>query len=115
LVMTDICPHSLGVEVSKQHGKIHDAGYFTPIIDRNVTIPTSQVDRFNTIHPEQDRIDLKIYQGESRRVEENTLLGNLEIKGLKARPGQRHAGEIDVRFSFDTNGILEVEVTVLAS
>src|SRR5205814_7889204 len=33
LVMTDICPHSLGVEVSKQHGKIHDAGYFTPIID----------------------------------------------------------------------------------
>jgi molecular chaperone HscC len=113
LVLTDVCPHSLGVEVSKlMANQVHD-GYFSPIIDRNTTVPLSRSERFNTLHPDQDVIHLKVYQGESRLTRENQRIGEIRVKGLKHRAGQKDPGIIDVRFSYDMNGILEVEVTVL--
>ncbi len=116
VILTDVCPHSLGVEVSKEFApERYEEGYFLPILDRNTTIPASRVSRLSTLHPMQDRLALRVFQGESRRVEENTLLGQLEIVGLKHRPGQRHAGAVDVRFSFDASGLLEVDVTILHS
>jgi len=116
LVLTDVCPHTLGVEVAKQFAPGHQqAGFFSPIIDRNTTVPVSRVDRYNTMQPEQDHIELKIFQGESRLTAENTRLGTMTVKGLRTRPGQKHPGEVDVRFSYDMNGILEVDVTVLHS
>jgi len=115
LVLTDVCPHSLGVEVSKvMANQVHD-GYFSPIIDRNTTVPLSRSERFNTLHAEQDEIFLKVYQGESRLVRENQRIGEIRVKGMKQRSGQKDAGVIDVRFSYDMNGILEVEVTILHS
>jgi molecular chaperone HscC len=116
VILTDVCPHSLGVEVCKEIAPDrHEPGYYLPILDRNVTVPASRVRHLHTIHPEQDRLELAIYQGESRRVEENTLLGKLHVPGLRHRPDQRHPGEVEVRFSYDANGLLEVEVTVLHS
>ena len=113
LVMTDVCPHSLGVEVTKTYGRLQVAGHYLPILDRNIVVPVSRMERLNTLHPDQDMLELRIYQGESRRVTENTLLGTLKVAGLRERPGQRHPGEVDVRFTYDANGILEVEVTVV--
>ena len=113
LVLTDVCPHSLGVEVSKViANQVHD-GYFSPIIDRNTTVPLSRSERFNTLHADQDVIHLKVYQGESRLTRENQRIGEIRVKGLKHRNGQKDPGVIEVRFSYDMNGILEVEVTVL--
>lgn len=110
--MTDVCPHSLGVEVTT-YGRLQEAGHYLPILDRNIVVPVSRMERLNTLHPDQDVLELRIYQGESRRVTENTLLGTLKVAGLRERPGQRHPGEVDVRFTYDANGILEVEVTVV--
>ena len=115
LVLTDVCPHSLGVEVTKVMSNQLDEGYFSPIIDRNTTVPVSRSQTYNTLHPDQDVILLKVYQGESRMVNENQKIGEVKVKGLRHRPGQKQQGLIDVRFSYDMNGILEVEVTVLHS
>jgi molecular chaperone HscC len=113
LVLTDVCPHSLGVEVSKvMANQVHE-GYFSPIIDRNTTVPLSRSERFNTLHPDQDVIHLKVYQGESRLTRENQRIGEIRVKGLKHRAGQKDPGVVEVRFSYDMNGILEVEVTIL--
>jgi molecular chaperone HscC len=115
LVMTDVCPHSLGVEISRETSGALLDGIFLPILDRNVTVPISRVERLNTIYPTQDEITLNVYQGESRRVEENTLLGKMRVTGLRAKPGQKHPGEVDVRFTYDASGLLEVEVTTIES
>lgn len=114
LMLTDVCAHTLGVEVSNEltPGELK-GGYFLPIIERNTTIPISRSVPLETLHPQQDVLALRVYQGENRRVEGNTLLGTLEVRGLRVKPGQTHPGMIECRFSYDGNGILEVEVTVL--
>jgi molecular chaperone HscC len=114
LVLTDVCPHSLGVEISKELAPgMREEGFFSVILDRNTTVPTSRSGIYNTLHPNQDEVVLKIYQGESRMVKDNHLIGQVRVTGLKTRQGQKHPGQFDVRFSYDMNGILEVEVTVL--
>ena len=116
LVLTDVCPHTLGVMVSKQLAPgHHDPGYFEPVIDRNTTVPVSRSKNFNTLHPQQDEIKIQVYQGESRMVNENLKIGEVNIKGLRHQPNQRRPGEVDVRFTYDMNGLLEVEVTNLSS
>jgi molecular chaperone HscC len=114
LVLTDVCPHSLGVMISKQLAPgHHEPGYFEPLIDRNTTVPVSRSKNFNTLHPQQDEIRIQVYQGESRMVQENLKIGEVTINGLKHVPEQRRPGEVDVRFTYDMNGLLEVEVTNL--
>ncbi len=116
LVLTDVAPHTLGVEIRRQISASRiEEGFFSPIIDRNTTIPTSRSDIYSTLGPEQDEIHLSIFQGEARLTKENQKIGEIKISGLKARPGQTQPGTIEVRFSYDMNGILEVDVTVLAT
>lgn len=114
LVLTDVCPHTLGIAVSKElaPGKRED-GFFSPIIDRNTTVPCSRSDGFCTLHPEQDVLEVQVYQGESRLVRDNQFIGSVKMTGLQSRRGQKFPGQVEVRFSYDMNGILEVEVTVL--
>ena len=110
LVVTDVCPFTLGVEVSKQFGMEHRSGYFLPIIDRNTTIPVSRVHRLSTTEPNQTQVKVKIHQGESRRVEGNLFIGEFSVTGIPRGP----AGQaIDVRFTYDLNGVLEVEATIV--
>jgi molecular chaperone HscC len=112
LVVTDVAPFTLGVEVAKQLGPERRAGYFLPIIERNTTIPVSRVDRVGTLEPNQTTIKVRIFQGESRRVEDNLLLGEFELTGIPRGPAGQ---EVDIRFTYDWNGILEVEATVVAT
>ncbi len=110
LVVTDVAPFTLGVEVVKEFGHEHRNGYFLPIIQRNSTIPVSRVERLGTVSPNQTVLRVKIYQGEGRRVEDNLFLGEFEVKGIPPGP----AGQpIDIRFTYDLNGVLEVEATVV--
>ena len=112
LVVTDVAPFTLGVEVAKQLGLEHRGGYFLPVIERNTTIPASRVQRVSTVEPNQTGVRVRVYQGEGRRVEDNLLLGELEVTGIPAGPpGQ----EVDIRFTYDLNGVLEVEATVVAT
>ncbi len=108
--LTDVCPFTLGVEVTdidRTGRRIN--GIFSPIIERNTVIPASRVREFCTVADNQDKVTLNIYQGEARLVEANVKLGTLTVP-LPRRP----AGEvrIDCRFSYDVSGLLEVDVTV---
>lgn len=112
MVVTDVAPFTMGIETSKEFGEELRDGYFLPVINRNTTIPVSRVKRVLTVFPNQTTINVKIFQGESRRVENNILLGNFDVNEIQAGPpGQ----EIDIRFTYDLNGVLEVEATVVAT
>lgn len=106
MVVTDVCPFTLGVEISKDIAGTSRAGYFSPLISRNSTIPISRMEEFFTAHANQTSVNVRVFQGESRRVEENLFLAEFELKGIPRGPaGQR----ITIRFTYDLNGILEVE------
>ncbi len=109
MVMTDVCPFTLGVETAREVGTRVMDGYFTPIIHRNTTIPVSREESFQTLSPNQREVLLKVYQGEGRRVKDNLQLGELRITDIPPGPAGK---EIFVRFTYDLNGILEVEAIV---
>lgn len=115
LVLTDVSPHTLGVAVAKTLAGQPESGYFEPLIDRNTTVPVSRSSTFSTLHPEQDDLKIEVFQGESRLVKDNRKIGDLLIRGMRHRPGQKMPGSVDVRFTYDMNGLLEVEVTVLST
>lgn len=116
LVLTDVCPHTLGVMVSKPLAPGHmEAGYFEPVIDRNTTVPVSRSKAFNTLHPQQDELKIQVFQGESRMVDDNLKIGDLNITGMRHQPNQQYPGVVEVRFTYDMNGLLEVEVTKLSN
>ena len=112
VVLTDVCPYSLGVDISERlPGGAIENGIFSPIIERNTTVPVSRVNIYETMQPNQREIVLGIYQGEARRVAENVRIGELKVPMPRGPAGQ----PIEVRFSYDINGLLEVDVKVLGS
>ena len=113
IILTDVCPYTLGVAVAKRTDQgNHKSGYFLPIIERNTPIPVSRVEKLETIKDNQININIEIYQGENRRVEANIKLGEIDIKVPPAKAGNE---KIDIRYTYDINGILEVEVLVLST
>jgi len=109
LVVTDVASHSLGVDAAREIGHRHVPGFFVPIIHRNTVIPTSRWEIFNTIGDDQKEIHFGVYEGEARRVSDNRKIGELRVRGLPRKP----AGlEVRVRFTYDHNGMLEVEAEV---
>lgn len=113
VILTDVCPYTLGIETAKAlDGGRHESGHFSPIIERNTPIPVSRVERYTTIYDQQNKIVVDIYQGESRKVEHNIKLGELQIDIPPAPAGEQ---TIDIRFTYDINGILEVEVTTVST
>lgn len=110
VVLTDVCPYTLGVEVVNEadpSGRL--GGLFLPIIERNSVVPISVAKTLATVRDNQAELTVSIYQGESRLVKHNIYLGELEIKIPKAAAGKE---TIDVRYSYDMNGLLEVDVVV---
>jgi molecular chaperone HscC len=112
LVVTDVAPFTLGISISKQFGQEHRKGYYLPIIGRNTTIPVSRVNPVATVEPNQTDMSIEIYQGEGRRVEDNLKLGHFKITGIPRGPAGQ---QVEVRFTYDLNGVLEVEATVSAT
>jgi len=113
VVMTDVCPYSMGVEVSRQIGeKQFESGIYSPILERNSHIPISRVERYHTLADKQTLIHLPIYQGENPLVKNNILLGELKV-AVPKKPAFEES--VDVRFTYDLNGLLEVEVTVVST
>ncbi|MCL4116462.1 UNVERIFIED_CONTAM: hypothetical protein GTU68_049854 [Idotea baltica] len=106
LIIDDAAVDDMGVETARMYGTRMMDGYYVPVIHRNTTIPVSREEVFSTMHANQQSVTIKIYQGEARKTENNIQLGELEIKDIPPGPeGQ----EIFVRFTYDMNGILEVE------
>ena len=113
VVMTDVCPYTLGTETAVSSGENqYEYGVFSPIIDRNTIVPTSRSRRFYTISDNQNIVTFNIYQGESRNIEHNTLLGALSIP-VPLKPKGEVA--VDCRFTYDSDGMLEVDVQLVGT
>lgn len=106
LILTDVCPYTLGV--ASQRGD-EVSGAFSPIIERNTVIPTSKVQRFYSTHPQQKSVCIAVYQGERPWVRDNILVDSFDIPLQQTGAVQ----SLDVRFSYDINGLLEVDVTFI--
>ncbi len=113
VVMTDVCPFTLGTEVAIElpNGQ-HEGGHFQPVIERNTVIPVSRVVTNGTIRKGQREVTLQIFQGESAWVRDNVPLGTLNVK---LSPKKDEFEYFDIRFTYDVSGILEVLVTVHSS
>ena len=106
IVMTDLCPFTLGTGII---GKGDSRSRMSPIIERNSALPCSRSEQYFTAADQQKEICIDVYQGEGRYCSDNLLLGKLTVS---VPPGQKGKESVDVRFTYDINGILEVEVTV---
>lgn len=107
MLLTDICPFSLGVRTVNYDYKHKDLMSF--IIKRNSPLPISRERIYTNAFDNQNVIRFEIYQGEGMYVKDNMMLGNIELV-IPPRP----AGEVKcyVRFTYDINGILEVNVSI---
>ncbi|KJK19619.1 Hsp70 family protein [Pseudomonas sp. NPDC087612] len=105
LILTDVCPYTLGIAAMDGD---YQTEIFAPIIDRNTVIPTSRIKPFYSTHVEQKAISIRVYQGERPWVEDNIFVDAFTIPLTPNGKIQR----LDVRFSYDINGLLEVDVTL---
>ena len=112
VVLTDVCPFTLGTEVMVDNGVFEEPGHYLPIIERNTVIPVSRTETVYTAHENQTRITVKILQGESRMSQNNLLLGELSVP-VPAGPKGKEA--VDITYTYDVNSLLEVEVYVHSS
>lgn len=113
MILTDVCSFTLGTEVVMEYSDgLMEDGHYCPIIDRNTVIPTSKTKRLYTVRDDQDRVTVRVLQGESRLARNNLYLGELEIKVPKAPKGEE---AIDVTYTYDINSLLEVEAKVVST
>ena len=110
MVVTDVASHSLGVDTARELGGRVVPGYFQPVIHRNTVIPTSQVESFATILDNQAEVTFGVYEGEAREVKDNRKIGELRVGGIPLGPAPK---SVAVRFTYDQNGLLEVEAQVV--
>ncbi len=111
IVMTDVAPFTMGIEVGrKQADGSRVEGIYMPIIERNTIIPASRVKSVVTSEDQQTRLTLQVFQGEALLVKDNIRLGKLSMTCPAAPEGEI---QVDVRFTYDPSGLLEVEATVL--
>ena len=113
VILTDVCSFTLGTEVVVEYeeGKYED-GRFCPIIERNTVIPASHTERLYTVRDNQEKVRVRVLQGESRFARNNLFLGELEIEIPKGPKGRE---AVDVTYTYDINSLLEVEVTVVST
>jgi len=99
VLLLDVTPLSLGIET--------EGGIMTILIERNTTIPTQKSQVFSTAANNQPAVDISVYQGDRRMARDNKQLGKFSLDGIP--PAPRGMPQIEVTFSLDANGILEVK------
>lgn len=113
VILTDVCSFTLGTEVVVEYDEDrYESGRFCPIIERNTVIPASHTERLYTVRDNQEKVRVRVLQGESRFARNNLFLGELTVEIPKAPKGQE---SIDVTYTYDINSLLEVEVTVTST
>ena len=98
MVLLDVTPHALGI--------MTQGGYFEELIPQNTTVPTHRTKIFTTSREHQTAVKIVVMQGESERAEENELLGEFILTGLRRAP--KGTVEIEVTFEINADGIVSV-------
>ncbi len=105
LLLLDVAPLSLGIETV--------GGVFSKIIERNTTIPIKQSQIFTTASNFQTSVEVNVLQGEREMVKYNKSLGKFRLNGI--RRAMRGVPQIEVTFSIDANGIVNVSAKDLGT
>jgi len=111
ILITDVCPYTLGVSVLGYIGGIPVDDIFDVIIPRNITIPVTKEKIYGTVQDNQTAVEIKVYQGENKKASANNFLGNFMIENIPPEPAFKQ--KVNIAFSYDTNGILQVEGTIV--
>ena len=98
VLLLDVTPLTLGIETA--------GGVRTAMIDRNTTVPTSKSQVFSTYADNQPQVEIHVLQGEREMAADNKSLGTFLLDGIA--PAPRGVPQIEVTFSLDANGILNV-------
>ncbi|MBL8554804.1 MAG: molecular chaperone DnaK [Phenylobacterium sp.] len=98
VLLLDVTPLTLGIETL--------GGVFTPMIERNTTIPTKKSQPFSTAVDNQSAVTIRVFQGERPMAEDNKLLGQFDLVGIP--PAPRGVPQVEVTFDIDANGIVNV-------
>ncbi len=113
MMVTDVCPYTLGTDIIRMIGGQAVPGFFDPIITRNSTIPVTETKTYYTAVDNQTEVEVKVYQGDDPYAERNIFLQGQLLTGIPAMPAGEE--EIEIKFHYDINGILQVGAKVLST
>src|SRR3978361_1860884 len=99
VLLLDVTPLTLGIETL--------GGVFTPLIERNPTLPTKRSQTFSTADDNQSAVTIRVFQGERPMASDNKMLGQFDLVGIP--PAPRGVPQIEVNFDIDANGIVNVQ------
>ena len=105
VLLLDVTPLTLGIETM--------GGVFTPLIEKNTTIPSKKNEIFSTAADNQPAVEIHVLQGERKVASGNKTIGKFNLDGIP--PAPRGTPQIEVTFDIDANGILKVSAKDLGT